>query len=331
MSARRTVFALFVIPAITAPALAQTNAISPATSASITGVVTDNLGAALPHANIAARSADNRITRHVTADATGRFAIPSLDPGTYTLDIDAPGFAVTQRTLVVASAAPVDLTVPLRISDINQQVTVEADSSNSIAAQLAPLDTRLDTHSARTEINDHYIQNFTAPTADYAEIIQNAPGAFSVNPNGVGLGDAKTYFRGFSDGNYDITFDGIPFEDTNSPTHHSWAFFPAPLIGGVDFDRSPGSASTIGPTPFGGSINLLSRPLSDTFNIRGGVSYGSFNTILTDLELDSGKPGRQSAKRSSRPTSTVSPPMASRPSTRSSARPAASRSSTTFS
>ncbi len=215
-----------------------------------------------------------------------------LPDGSFEMDVDAPGFAVTQRqNIVLAGGASVRVTLSLRISDINEQVTVEADASNSVAAQLAPLDSRLDQRSARTEIMDHYVRNFTAPTADYAEIVQNAPGAFSVNANGVGLGDAKVYFRGFADGNYDVTFDGTPFEDTNSPTHHSWAFFPSPLIGGIDFDRSPGDASTIGPTPFGGSINLLSRPLSNAFNVRGGVSYGSFNTVLTNVEADSGRLG----------------------------------------
>jgi hypothetical protein len=31
----------------------------------------------------------------------------------------------------------------------------------------------------------------------------------------------KLFFRGFADGQYTMTFDGIPFEDTNSPTHHT--------------------------------------------------------------------------------------------------------------
>ena len=153
------------------------------------------------------------------------------------------------------------------------------------------MDATLDAASARTEISSAFVQNFTSPVADFSEVVQMAPGTFSVNSNGVGLGDSKTYFRGFPDGDYDITWDDIPFEDTNSPTHHSWAFFPAPWIGGVDFDRSPGSASTIGPTPFGGSINLLSRDLSPVMDIRGGVSYGSFNTLLTDVQLDSGNLG----------------------------------------
>jgi iron complex outermembrane receptor protein len=50
----------------------------------------------------------------------------------------------------------------------------------------------------------------------------------------------------------------------------------------VDFDRSPGTASTIGPTPFGGSIHLLSKPLTSEQDIRGTVSYGTWNTKLYD-------------------------------------------------
>ena len=77
-----------------------------------------------------------------------------------------------------------------------------------------------------------------------------------------------------------MTFDGIPFEDTNTPTHHSWASFPAQWISSTDFDRSPGQASDFGPTNFGGSINLKSPELQADPDIRGTFSYGSWNTKL---------------------------------------------------
>jgi len=125
-----------------------------------------------------------------------------------------------------------------------------------------------------------------------------APGTFSVNPNGVGLGDSKTFFRGFKDGLYTMAVDGIPFNDTNDPTHHSWAFFPNQFIAGIDFDRSPGSAATIGPTNFGGSINLLSRSVPYTPGIRATASYGSFNTRMLALDLDSGQFGGKDKKSS---------------------------------
>ena len=51
--------------------------------------------------------------------------------------------------------------------------------------------------------------------------MQIVPGTFTTSTDGVGLGQSKTYFRGFQDGDYDIDFDGIPFYDTNTPTDHS--------------------------------------------------------------------------------------------------------------
>ncbi len=258
-------------------------------SASITGVVTDPHGAALPNAAVVVHNHKNTTARKATSDAAGHFIIMDLPPDTYEVDTAAPGFSVSKAENVIVQAnQSTDLPIVLSLSDISQQVTVEADASDSVAAQLAPLDARLDARSARTEISDHYIENFTSPIADYSEVIALSPGTFSVNSNGVGLGDSKNYFRGFADGQYDITFDGIPFEDTNSPTHHSWAFFPSQFIGGVDFDRSPGGASTIGPTPFGGSINLLSEPARSQQDMRFGVSYGSYNTILYDGNYTTG-------------------------------------------
>jgi iron complex outermembrane receptor protein len=139
------------------------------------------------------------------------------------------------------------------------------------------------------------IHNFMSPVADYGEAVEMTPGTFTTNSNGVGLGQSSTYFRGFPDGDFDIDFDGIPFYDTNTPTHHSWAFFPTQFLGSIDFDRSPGTAATIGPTPFGGSIHLLSKPFAPEQNLRATFAGGSFNTYLYDLEYDSGAfgPGRK--------------------------------------
>ncbi|HEY4354481.1 MAG TPA: TonB-dependent receptor [Acidobacteriaceae bacterium] len=280
------------LAALSVASLLLVSTLSAQTAASVTGSVIDSKGAFVGHAKIAVHSPDNKITRSATADDAGHFALNNVPAGNYVLDADAPGFATThEASVTIASDKPTELTVTLRIGNLEQMVEVQADASNSVAAQLAPMDARLDARSARTEITTHFIENYTTPTADNTEMIFFAPGTFSVNSNGSGLGDSKNFFRGFSDGNYDITFDGIPYEDTNSPTHHSWAFFPAPFIGSIDFDRSPGSASTVGPTPFGGSINMLSKTLRQDPDIIGSVSYGSWNTILSDVQINSGALG----------------------------------------
>ena len=262
----------------------------------VTGMVTDPRGNVVPNATVAIKNDNSGLTTRVTTDQSGRYTKSGLTAGKYTIEFASPGFALSVKTIVVAAQQTQDVSAMLSLGGATDTVTVEAAGSGSSAAQYAPLDGLLEARSARTEISSMFIQNFVSPVADFSEIVETAPGTVSVNPNGVGLGDGKVFFRGFKDGQYDVTFDGIPYNDTNDPSHHSWAFFPSQFIGGVDFDRSPGSASTIGPAPYGGSINLLSRDVAPQMNLRGGVTYGSFNTILADGQFDSGRFGGATKK-----------------------------------
>jgi iron complex outermembrane receptor protein len=263
-----------------------------AANASVSGMVTDAKGAALPKANVIVRGDSNSTIKTAITDAVGQFSIVGLRPGSYTVEASAPGFAGSTQTVKISASQPGNVTLGLQIGSTTSNITVEADATGSVAASLAPMDALLNATSARTEITAAMIQNFISPVADYGEAVEMAPGTFTVNGNGVGLGQSKTTFRGFPDGFYDIKFDGIPWSDTNSVSHHSWAFFPTQFIGSIDFDRSPGTASTIGFAPFGGSINLLSRDMSPVQNIRATFSGGSYNTYLYDLAYDSGNFGR---------------------------------------
>ncbi|HEX3569347.1 MAG TPA: TonB-dependent receptor [Acidobacteriaceae bacterium] len=279
------------VPAIVIAGVSPIHAQTVSSTGALTGTVLDPRGAALPGANVSLKNEATGATQKLTSDGQGRYTFSNLAAGKYTLQVDDQGFTIVHRTIQVADGQSADVPVTLALANVSAEVTVEAAEVKSVAAALAPMDALLSETSARTEITAAMIQNFMPPTADYGEAVQLAPGTFTTNSNGVGLGQSNTYFRGFADGNYDIDFDGLPFYDTNTPSHHSWAFFPSQFLGGIDFDRSPGTASTIGPTPFGGSIHLLSKDFSPVRNIRGGISYGSFNTKLFDGEFDSGSFG----------------------------------------
>lgn len=275
---------LMTLFALSTPASAGAQA-----TGSISGTVADPTGNVVPHATIAVSRNGGGVSRNLTSDSQGHFSAAGLPVGLYTVVATAPGFSESvQNGVNVIAAQTAAVSIQLGIGHVAEQVTVTADDAASLAAQYSPVETPLDAHCARSEISPEFIHQFESPMADYGEVLQVTPGTFSVSPNGIGLGQDKTYFRGFADGKYDITWDDIPWNDTNSPTHHSWAFFPSQWLGGIDFDRSPGSASTVGPTPFGGSINLLSKEVSSQPSLRGTVAYGSFNTILTDGQWDSG-------------------------------------------
>jgi iron complex outermembrane recepter protein len=260
-------------------------------SAIISGTVVDPDGKAVQSADVSVKNETTGFVTKVKTGSDGRFAAAALPAGVFSIEASAPGFAATQHGAVRLSATGTeDVSIALSVAGVSSAVTV-ADVA-SIASATSPVQASLDVHTAESIIPSDYIRHFTSPVADYTETVQMAPGTYSVDPNGTGLGQSKLYFRGFQDGYFTQTFDGIPFEDTNTPTHHSWVFFPAPWIGGTVFDRSPGSAATVGPTNFGGSINFLSAETQADPNARLTYAYGSWSTQLFDLTLDSGNFGK---------------------------------------
>ena len=225
----------------------------------------------------------------------GHFTVSNLPAGVYSVDVVASGFAADSRTgLKLASGTTFTLPISMHVASVSQSITVEA--AVTLAVEAAPSQSSLEAKSAESVISSTYIRNFISATGDYSDVLQMSPGTFSVSPNGPGLGDTKTFFRGFKDGIYNMTFDGIPFNDTNDPTHHSWVWFPTPFIGSTVFDRSPGDATSIGPSNAGGSINLLSREATVDQDIQGTISYGSFNTRMLSLDYDSGLFGGKNKK-----------------------------------
>ena len=171
----------------------------------------------------------------------------------------------------------------LRLEDL------EVSTPRSSALTSAPTDSSLDARQPRSILTLEYIANNVAPTADYATIANLAPSVANVETNGPGLSEAKhTTLRGIDDGGYNVTFDGIPFGDYNSYSHHTTSYFPAKLIGRVVIDRGPGTASTIGLATFGGTMALYSKDPRTEMSFVPTLSYGSFGTKLGHFEANTG-------------------------------------------
>jgi iron complex outermembrane receptor protein len=257
-------------------------------SGSVRGTVIDQTGGrAVQGAAIAIRGLHGY--HSAVTNAEGQFTVSGLQPDTYSVQASAAGFAASERQVTVTAGNTADISLSLKLASVSEEVTVEAEADSSVASQTAPVKALLDTESPRSEITSQYIRQHTSPLTDFADILQAAPGVVTYATNGIGNGQSKNWFRGFADGAFTMTWDGVPFQDSNDPTHHSWAYVPAPAISYVDFDRSPGTASDVGPTNFAGSVHMFSPKMGDTPTFNLSESYGSFNTNQILGEFNSGR------------------------------------------
>jgi iron complex outermembrane receptor protein len=156
--------------------------------------------------------------------------------------------------------------------------------------QATPITSSVHTTEPQSIISRSIIEDSTPATADFSDVILLTPGASGTgNGGGPGLSESKTVLRGFQDGFFNITYDGVPFGDSNNPTHHSTAYFPDGTYERIIVDRGPGGATDLGQASFGGNVHLVSREVDDKFSIGGQAVYGSYATTLGRLTVNSGK------------------------------------------
>src|SRR5215471_18551574 len=91
----------------------------------ITGQVKDQTGAVAPNAPVTATNSATNATRTTQTNEQGIYSIPALNPGIYSVKVEAPGFQPMLRNSVelqVQQTARIDFT--LTVGQITQTVEV---------------------------------------------------------------------------------------------------------------------------------------------------------------------------------------------------------------
>lgn len=195
----------------------------------------------------------------------------------------AAGLLAAPRAVLAADAA----TAPVDAPEVSQIVVT---ATTSKATTVAPVRSSLNATEPEAVITRKFMEETAPRVGDFSTIAVFAPSMIATpQANGPGLSDGgKISLRGFSDGNYTITYDGVPWGDTNGPSHHGTAFFPNSTIGGVIIERGPGTAGDMGQANFGGMVNLISLPLEDKLSLTQVITGASFNTQQYVTTLQSG-------------------------------------------
>ena len=143
-------------------------------TASLTGVVTDELGGVLPGVTITAESAGGDLARETVSDGAGRYAIAGLPAGTYDVGAALAGFQGQAATVEVGAAgARVDLT--LAIAPLAETVTVTR--SDQVLATVP---------NAVAVVGGDQI-DFTERKSSLDEVLRGIPGLLVQNRRNYGL------------------------------------------------------------------------------------------------------------------------------------------------
>ncbi len=192
-----------------------------------------------------------------------------------------------------AHAASAQTTTAQDTTDVSdaqvKEVIIKAERSK--AAATTPTKASLDQTEPQSIISRSIIENSISETADYTQIALIAPSVSNPGAvNGAGWGEAnKMVIRGFQDGEFNTMYDGIPFGDTNNPTHHTNSYFPASTIGALVVDRGPGEAGDIGQSNYGGNVKMFSNKITSDANTTLRETLGSFGGWQSVAVLQTGK------------------------------------------
>ncbi|WP_329741907.1 TonB-dependent receptor [Dyella sp. A6] len=197
--------------------------------------------------------------------------------------------AHTANTMAGSAAASTDFSANTLSKHKVKQMSAVTVTAATLSLHHVPATTPLKVTQPTSVINRDYILNNTSPTATYADIIAITPSVSDREPNGAGLTESRDMsIRGFKDGEFNLTMDGIPVGDPNDFTHHSTDYFMSQDLGSINVDRGPGNASTVGFATFGGTVGMNTRaPDAEAVGHVYG-SYGSYATRLLGGSFDTG-------------------------------------------
>jgi Carboxypeptidase regulatory-like domain len=174
---------------------------------SLSGVVTDATGAAIPNANVQAFESQKGIRQQTTTDASGLYRFSEMLSGTWNVTVSAPGFnpAETDNVRVDASAvARVD--EKLAIGTVQQNVTV------TTAPPLLQTD-RADVHTVISTEELQALPSISSEGKSFQELYRIIPGASLPQENNSAAGNPSramtSNFNGQSSQGNDTRIDGI--------------------------------------------------------------------------------------------------------------------------
>lgn len=230
---RRRVLALAILSLFLLPSLAhaQTGA------ASITGLVADETGGALPGVTITATNQATNVPYVAVSNGVGNYTITSVPVGTYVVTAELTGFRTsTTQPIKIEAKQVARLDFKMKVGQVQETVEV---------AGVSPI-IQTETTTVGEVISGNTVQTLPLNGRNTAQLTLLLPGTMTYNPRGFTNIGAVNSNRPFVNGNREqtnnFTVDGF---DVNETIDNRVAYQPSPdAIAEISVETNNYSADT---------------------------------------------------------------------------------------
>ncbi len=182
------------------------------TSASLSGVVQDPQGNAVVGAKVTVTDPTKNQQFATTTTSDGTFAFPTLQPGNYTVTVEAQGFKKFVKTDVIINVADRQSTgvIQLEIGTLGDVVEVTADASQLLV--------KTESGEQSQVISGEQVKNLALNGRNFLDLVKLTPGVVSfVNAQTAGPGGLSGFnINGTRANQHNLTIDGTTNVDTGS-------------------------------------------------------------------------------------------------------------------
>src|SRR5579871_6683596 len=237
-----------------------------ADTASLRGVVKDQLGAAIDKATVELLR-DGRTVATTTTDSQGAFQFSSLAAGRYDVHAVAEGFtALTKPSVYVGGQSAAQLDMTLSVGPLAQEIVVSATGTAVPTSQVG---------SSISVIGQDQLQNAT----EVLDPLRSVPGV-TILQTGQRGGTTSLFIRGGDSGANKVLVDGVPLNDIGGIAE--FADVAATGVDQIEIQRNPNSV-LYGSDALAGVVSLTTRrgvtPLPE---LSYAFDAGNFNTLRHD-------------------------------------------------
>jgi hypothetical protein len=166
----------------------ETPAFAQVTGATLSGLIADEHGGAVPHATVTIKNVGTGVAREVTSNEDGFYSAPNLLPGTYEVRVSANGFqTLLQKDIKLTVGAQQSLNLNLKVGQLSQTVEVHE----------TPPDIQTSSSTVGSTVESTTIRELPLNGRDWTSLAALEPGVATI-PNQVGTGfSANKGNRGF--------------------------------------------------------------------------------------------------------------------------------------